>query len=113
MIHLQIQALYSYIYLCREHGMYIMNGRKPGDEEGSYTSFQALGESMVDYAIATPRLYAETLTMKVGEYDMYKSDHCPITVEVSTSTALPKSDADDNFGSLTDLIRYLMEPMCV
>ena len=44
------------LQMCRELGLVILNGRLPGDEEGQFTFHGSKGQSLIDYAIASPAL---------------------------------------------------------
>ena len=39
------------VHLCRAIGLYMLNGRIPGDSLGRFTFTSALGKSVVDYVI--------------------------------------------------------------
>ncbi|XP_018406609.1 PREDICTED: uncharacterized protein LOC108782751 [Cyphomyrmex costatus] len=61
-----------------EEGWGIMNGKKPGDEEGEWTYSGGGGESVIDYVIGNNEAWGEVKELKVEE--RVESDHYPLRV---------------------------------
>ena len=75
--------------MCKSLGLYILNGRKIGDPFGAFTSFQANGNSVVDYLITSDSLADEVVKLKIGDFVPWLSDHCPLLYELEiTGNAL-------------------------
>ena len=62
------------VRLCRETGMYILNGRVEGDLDGRHT---CQGSSTVDYFITSSNSFAQARSLKVLS-DIPDSDHSPV-----------------------------------
>ncbi len=76
------------INLCIGNGLRILNGRIIGDLLGCCTSYQTLGASVIDYAVADPQLLKLISSMRVSP-PSYLSDHAPITLTLSCSLSRP------------------------
>lgn len=59
--------------------MRILNGRKPGDSIGYFTSHQYNGSGVVDYAICSESLLGDIVSFKVHKFVGTLSDHCMIS----------------------------------
>ena len=85
--------------LCRSHGLIILNGRLPGDEQGAWTFHGPRGaKSMIDVAVASPELaFTCTGAVKQGARMHVvtapanlpnrpgtggRFDHCPVGVRI-------------------------------
>ena len=73
--------------LCIAYNLCIVNGRKTGDHLGNLTSYQAGGNSVIDYAIASQTIFQNISSFKVGDYKPWISDHCAIhhTIDIGYS----------------------------
>ena len=71
------------ISLCKNIGMYILNGRCHNDKDlGKFTCKNA---SVVDYVICTDELFNRIADFYVDQFDLLLSDiHCPIIFKIST-----------------------------
>ena len=72
------------ISLCRNAPLRILNGRKLGDTQGSFTCHKWNGQSTVDYCLASPGVYGQILFFKVGNILPLLSDHCPISIALKS-----------------------------
>ena len=63
----------------------IINGRKAGDIFGKITSFQWNGKAVVDYIISSSELLPSITSMRVGNYNPFISDHCPLFIRLNTN----------------------------
>ena len=70
--------------ICQSFPLRILNGRKLGDILGSYTCYKSNGKSVVDYCLVSPRIYRQVSSFIVNEFMPDLSDHCSITVAIST-----------------------------
>ena len=68
-----------------------MNGRTIGDPFGDFTSFQANGNSVVDYLVTSESLINKIATFSVGEFIPWLSDHCPIVYDLELNEMIDKS----------------------
>ena len=66
--------------------MTILNGRKPGDLLGKYTSFNWNGRAVVDFGLVPVDSIDAVVSFTVGNYAPFISDHCPIFFDLKTST---------------------------
>ena len=66
------------IELCKSLDLCILNGRKTGDQFGSFKSFQWKGSGVVDYAISSQSLFSKISSFSVGDCKPWISDHCAI-----------------------------------
>ena len=73
------------IELCKTLNLNILNGRKTGDIFGNITSFQWNGKAVVDYIIPSSELHPSFASMKVGNYNPFISDHCPLFFKLNTN----------------------------
>ena len=81
--------------LCKSLDLNILNGRKTGDIFGDFTSFQWNGNGIVDYLITSQNLYSSVLSLQVGSFMPWISDHCPLHYTFQTAcTNIP--DIDNN-----------------
>lgn len=68
---------------CIQNQLRIMNGRCLGDIFGHYTCFNPLGQSTVDYLLASEKITNQLLYFKVSEFIPTLSDcHCKISWEI-------------------------------
>ena len=78
-----------------------MNGRKPGDIFGNFTSMQWNGSAAVDYVI-TPALDSHRIVeLFVGDFSPCLSDHCPVKYKLKLD--LLRTPALENPISMTKL----------
>lgn len=69
--------------LCIANQLRIMNGRCIGDIFGRYTCFNPLGQSTVDYLLASENILYQILYFKVSDFIPILSDcHCKISWEI-------------------------------
>ena len=73
------------IELCKTLNINIINGRKAGDIFGKITSFQWNGKAVVDYIISSSDLLPSITSMRVGNYNPFISDHCPLFIRLNTN----------------------------
>ena len=64
--------------MCKSLDINILNGRKTGDPFGDYTCIKYNGNSVVDYVIASPKVFEKISHFQVGDYLPWLSDHCPL-----------------------------------
>ena len=96
----QVNAMGRHLlHMCKSRGLVILNGRLPGDEEGTWTFHGSRGRrSVIDYAIASPELAftargsvlrgarlhmsrrPELLPLRPGVADDGTFDHMPVGV---------------------------------
>ena len=74
------------IELCKSLNLKIMNGRTSGDIFGKITSFHWNGKAVVDYIIASSDLHPSFTSMRVGNYNPFLSDHCPLSCELKANS---------------------------
>ena len=74
--------------ICQSFPLRILNGRKLGDVLGSYTCYKSKGQSVVDYCLVSPRMYGQVSSFIVNDFLPDLSDHCSITVAISTKYML-------------------------
>ena len=68
---------------CIENQLRIMNGRCLGDIFGHFTCFNPLGQSTVDYLLASEKITNQILYFKVSDFIPILSDcHCKISWEI-------------------------------
>ena len=77
--------------ICQSFPLRILNGRKLGDILGSYTCYKSNGQSVVDYCLVSPRIYSQVSSFIVNDFLPDLSDHCSITVAISTKYMLSGS----------------------
>ena len=65
--------------LCKAFDMTILNGRKPGDLFGKYTSLNCNGRAVVDFGVVPVDWFDAILSFTVGNNAPFISDHCPTT----------------------------------
>ena len=70
--------------ICQSVPLRILNGRKLGDILGCYTCHKPKGQIVIDYCLVSPRIYSRISTFIVNDFMPDLSDHCSITVEIST-----------------------------
>ena len=80
--------------ICQAVPLRILNGRKLGDLLGSYTCYKHNGKSVVDYCLVSPRLYCTISLFIVNDWMPDLSDHCSITVSISTKYMCNVSSLD-------------------
>ena len=74
--------------ICQSFPLRILNGRMLGDVQGSYTCYKSKGQSVVDYCLVSPRIYRQVSYFIVNDFLPDLSDHCSITVAISTKYML-------------------------
>ena len=97
------------IELCKEFGLFIVNGRTKSDYEGEITCTANRGKSVVDYFICSLPLYQLITDMFVA--DRTESDHFPIVVSFPSRMAdfVPEDDYEMH---LEDELRYTWKEQC-
>ena len=86
----------EFLDLCKSNELCIINGRKTGDIIGNFTSFQPTGNSVIDYGIVSQSLFDSVCSFKVGNFQPWLSDHCPIHYTIDTKEcSLEASDTDE------------------
>ena len=82
--------------LCKSLDLSIVNGRKTGDIFGDFTSFQWNGNGLVDYVITSKNLFSSVLSLKVGNFMPWISDHCALHykfhIEFTNSKPTPNNN---------------------
>ena len=86
--------------LCKSLDFIVVNGRTPGDIFGKYTSFQWNGSSVVDYLIMPTIYFDKILSMKVGEFYPWLSDHCPLLYSISLDKEINSSVKENALNKL-------------
>jgi hypothetical protein len=67
---------YKLLNLCKEQGLYILNGRAGNDLNGEFT---CKNKSVVDYCISSPVIINSCIEFEVMEFlELYSDVHCPI-----------------------------------
>jgi hypothetical protein len=67
---------YKLLNLCKEQGLYMLNGRVGNDINGEFT---CKNKSVVDYGIASPVIMDSCTEFEVMEFlELYSDVHCPI-----------------------------------
>lgn len=86
----------------KEHSLFIVNGRRTGDQEGEITCIANRGMSIVDYFICSMPLFDKIIDMSV--LDRSESDHFPIVAVLD----FKEKGSDDNSEDieLNDKIRF-------
>ena len=87
----------------------ILNGRKLGDILGTYTCYKHNGKSVVDYCMVSPRLYQTISSFIVNDWMPDLSDHCSITVSISTKYMCNVS-ASDRYDYITKPVKVHWSP---
>ena len=77
--------------LCKSLDLNIVNGRKTGDIFGDFTSFQWNGNALVDYLITSKNLFTSILSMNVGNFMPWISDHCALHFKLQSDIETPKT----------------------
>ena len=67
---------------CKSGDYRIVNGRKPGDLFGKFTSIQWNGSALVDYVITSAAHFSRVVEFKVGKLYPCLSDHCPLQYKI-------------------------------
>ena len=75
----------EFLNMCKAFNMTILNGRKPGDLFGKYTSFNWNGRAVVDFGLVPVDSIDAVVSFTVGNYAPFISDHCPIFFDLKTS----------------------------
>lgn len=69
--------------LCISNQMRIANGRCFGDFFGRFTCYNPLGQSTVDYLMASESIYSQILYFRVSDFIPFLSDcHCKISWDI-------------------------------
>ena len=92
------------IELCKEFGLFIVNGRTKSDSDGEITCVANRGKSVVDYFICSISLYQLITDMFVA--DRTESDHFPIVVCFPRTVRQSALDDDHDDIQLEDELRY-------
>ena len=87
------------IDLCKAVPLRILNGRVLGDLFGKYTCFTPRGNSAVDYAAVSPRLFKSVRYFSVSNLMPQLSDHSPIELALKI-----------NFTTFSKQSNYLLIP---
>ncbi len=82
--------------MCKSLGLAILNGRKPGDMFGKFTSIQWNGCSVVDYVISDFGAFDDILFLEVGKYSPWLSDHCPLHFSISNEPGVVADEASSD-----------------
>ena len=78
--------------LCQSVPLRICNGRTLGDILGTYTCYSyGEGKSAVDYCLVSPSIFHMISYFVVNDFIPHASDHCSITVTLSTKYMLDQS----------------------
>ena len=85
----------SLLELCKNVPLRICNGRKIGDILGSFTCHKWNGQSTVDYCLASPSIYNNVTTFKVGIFLPTLSDHCSISITLKTNAIFNHFNQDN------------------
>ena len=111
------------IDLCKTVPLRILNGRVLGDLFGKYTCFTPRGNSTVDYAAVSPRLFKSVRYFSISSLLPHLSDHSPIQLAVkinfvitnkqSNYTLFPKPKKVVWDRQLSDKFKFILEsPDC-
>ena len=85
----------EFLNMCKAFDMTILNGRKPGDLFGKYTSLNWNGRAVVDFGVVPVDMFEAILSFTVGNYAPFISDHCPIFFDLKTTRKkVTEVDAD-------------------
>jgi len=76
--------------ICIAGQLRLLNGRTIGDTMGHFTSHQYHGSSVIDYAICSSELTQQVTYFKVHEFIGTISDHCMLSLMLTTSVAYNK-----------------------
>ena len=82
--------------LCKSLDLNIVNGRKTGDIFGDFTSFQWNGNGLVDYVITSKNLFSSILSLNVGNFKPWISDHCALHYKFQSDIVIPKATSDNS-----------------
>lgn len=85
--------------LCRSYNLVITNGRLMGDLNGSYTSYQPAGNSVVDYVIVSSELFFQFRTLTVGN-KLFISDHSSLKSSFVCKYNTNDDDANNLEGTI-------------
>ena len=113
----------KFIDLCKTVPLRILNGRVLGDLFGKYTCFTPRGNSTVDYAAVSPRLFKSVRYFSVLSLLPHLSDHSPIQLALkinfvisnkqSNYTLFPKPKKVVWDRQLSDKFKFILEsPDC-
>ena len=69
--------------LCMSNELCILNGRCKGDENGSFTSFNYKGSSVIDYGIVSKTLFQNVAYFKAHDLAFFSS-HCLLLYVLSS-----------------------------
>ena len=83
------------IELCKSFNLNILNGRTSGDIFGKITSFHWNGKAVVDYFIASNELHPSFTSMRVGNYNPFLSDHCPLSCVIKANSKTVECTQDN------------------
>ena len=82
----------SLIDLCCTHNIHVLNGRLFDDSAGEITCVANNGRSVVDYMLASTRLFTSFTHFQVGNEDY--SDHFPLTCKILLACEKYKDSAN-------------------
>jgi hypothetical protein len=85
--------------MCSTFGIHMLNGRFPGDCDGEFTYSTKIGNSVVDYMLASTELFNNIRSFKVD--NMTDSDHFPLVCELSCN----------QLGSTAETTRSAVRPV--
>ena len=91
------------IELCKSLGLAMLNGRKPGDLFGKYTSLQWNGSSVVDYVFVDKQLFSSISYFEVGNFIPWLSDHCATRFQLQ-SNMMNYNESDEQGGETLESI---------
>ena len=86
--------------LCRSEDYRIINGRKPGDLFGNFTSIQWNGSALVDYVLTQASSIRRVVDFKVGRFFPCLSDHCPLQYQIKLNPNRKKTAAPPEMQKL-------------
>ena len=74
------------ILLCKLFNIHILNGRFPGDKDGSFTYLHTCGKSLIDYGLLTEGFFKNIKDFEV--ISRTESPHLPTKIEITTDNHL-------------------------
>ena len=84
----------KFIDLCKTVPLRILNGRVLGDLFGKYTCFTPRGNSTVDYAAVSPRLFKSVRYFSVLSLLPHLSDHSPIQLALKINFVISNKQSN-------------------
>ena len=96
---------YRMLEMCKNIGVYILNGRMGKDTEGSTTCDNT---SLVDYILASPKLFPHIVDFEVQTFDPHISDiHNPIYMSLGTYVNIYETMDEEDESSKSDSRYYV------